>query len=271
MTFLQNFESIGNNCEFGFFLASQGINDGGLLRWAFVNDFAKLAGAIGRKMEGSFAFDALSPFSLTMAVDGATNIAYHTKMRIEDRDGLSFTDSNDERRAIHAVEASKFAYLRDKFFAELRSGGKVYVVKCNAGIPDSDVEALSASLLAHGDATILHVRSADAQNRAGTVIRSGPNLLTGFIDRFADYSKADDISKDCWLEICGAAWRMLHPDSKIESGALTFPELVAPSGLPSGFNADDYYMANPGVKEAGMDAAEHWLNHGWKERRALRL
>jgi hypothetical protein len=45
----------------------------------------------------------------------------------------------------------------------------------------------------------------------------------------------------------------------------------APMAVPEEFGAEEYYAANPGVKEAGMGAAEHYLNFGWKEGRPLRL
>ncbi len=39
--------------------------------------------------------------------------------------------------------------------------------------------------------------------------------------------------------------------------------------LPEGFDPDLYLEANPDVKRAGMDAAEHWLIYGRHEKRAI--
>lgn len=40
-------------------------------------------------------------------------------------------------------------------------------------------------------------------------------------------------------------------------------------GLPEGFDAERYYLANPDVRADGMPAADHWLNFGRFEGRAL--
>jgi hypothetical protein len=45
---------------------------------------------------------------------------------------------------------------------------------------------------------------------------------------------------------------------------------VREQALPRDFDAGLYYAANPDVKEAGVPAAEHWLNYGRHEGRALR-
>jgi hypothetical protein len=42
-----------------------------------------------------------------------------------------------------------------------------------------------------------------------------------------------------------------------------------PSTVPSFFDPSLYLQANPDVAAAGMDAAQHYLSHGWKERRPL--
>jgi Phytanoyl-CoA dioxygenase (PhyH) len=45
-------------------------------------------------------------------------------------------------------------------------------------------------------------------------------------------------------------------------------EGMAPA-LPPDFDAERYYQANPDVRAAGVDAAAHWMHHGWREGRAL--
>jgi hypothetical protein len=39
--------------------------------------------------------------------------------------------------------------------------------------------------------------------------------------------------------------------------------------LPRGFDAEAYYQANPDVRAANVDAAEHYRAHGWREGRRL--
>ena len=40
--------------------------------------------------------------------------------------------------------------------------------------------------------------------------------------------------------------------------------------LPNDFDPKAYLKANPDVKAARVDPAQHWLNHGYKEGRPLR-
>lgn len=261
----KSFESVGNNCEFGFLLASHSIEEGGLFKWAFVQDFHKLAAAISDRMKGSLAFEELRPFSQTMFVDSKTDIAFHTRMKIQN---LQFSESEEDRRFILREEVQKFNYLREKFFKSLANDKKIYVVKCNTGIANSAIDDLLIALRSYGDATLLHVRRADDENPAGTVIQNSEVLFTGFIDRFADYAQANDISKSCWDELCARVWNLKNPHAMVQIESIEYEKNDAPISVPEGFTAENYYLFNPGVKEAGMDAAEHYLNHGWKEGRA---
>ncbi|ENA37404.1 hypothetical protein HMPREF1487_04322 [Pseudomonas sp. HPB0071] len=44
----------------------------------------------------------------------------------------------------------------------------------------------------------------------------------------------------------------------------------APKEVPENFDPQLYLAANPDLLAAGVDPAQHYINHGWKERRALR-
>ena len=266
---MRHFESLGDNCEFGFVLAAHGINDGGLFRWARIQYFADLVSALDSRMVGSFSFESLSPCAPTMVVDSATGIAFHTRMEIEQDGGFIFSQSIEERLTIHELEKQKFTYLTEKFFSGTENGKKIYVIKSN---DEQSIIPVVEALRRHGDVAVLHVVEARPGHPPGTVSLSQPYLYTGFIDRFAPYEKADDISLACWTEICRNAWGLHCSIRGIDSESCEAEEIAVPGpSLPPGFNAQDDLMANPDVLEAGMDAAEHYLNHGWKECRALRL
>ena len=56
-----------------------------------------------------------------------------------------------------------------------------------------------------------------------------------------------------------------------------FIEMTAPqiqkaltAELPSAFDPEQYYLANPDVKLSGVDAAQHWLQYGKFEGRHLK-
>jgi hypothetical protein len=43
-----------------------------------------------------------------------------------------------------------------------------------------------------------------------------------------------------------------------------------PTKTPYGFNTEEYLDANPDVRAAGLDAAQHYITYGWAEGRKLR-
>jgi len=59
------------------------------------------------------------------------------------------------------------------------------------------------------------------------------------------------------------------PESFVQTSRMR-REDQAPATLPTDFDASLYLAANPDVAQAGQDAAHHYLNHGWRERRPLR-
>lgn len=55
-------------------------------------------------------------------------------------------------------------------------------------------------------------------------------------------------------------------DMRLRDGFFSRP----PAAVPKAFDAAAYLEANPDVAAAGVDPAEHYLNHGWREGRLLR-
>src|SRR5437016_5768301 len=76
---IAEFESLGDNCEFGFVQRHHGLEPGGLLRWASSN-FDGLVHALECRFTGLYQLDDLEPYTPNMVIDRKYGIAFHSAM-----------------------------------------------------------------------------------------------------------------------------------------------------------------------------------------------
>ena len=95
---------------------------------------------------------------------------------------------------------NKISYLVSKFKSSLSNKDKIFVIKNNANDLDQLSIDLAKEISKHGDAKILHVKSdmIDYTNNKEKIERLSSNLYLTYIDKFAAYNKADDVSKNGW-------------------------------------------------------------------------
>jgi hypothetical protein len=203
---LEKFESLGDNCEFGFLQRKFGLEPGGLLRWAISSPSALSLG-LGDRFANTFLFDNLLPSADDMVRDNAYGIYFHSMMRSNMRDGVrEFRDNVEKRQAIYKDEYEKIRYLTSKLIEQLEDATKIFVYKRNSGVSCEAIVDLKNKLTNFNSRCVLFVVS---QNMSGVpvghVSEHSPGLLIGAIDRFAPYERADDISADVWLELCEKA------------------------------------------------------------------
>jgi hypothetical protein len=203
---LRCFESLGDNCEFGFVQRANGYEDGGLLRWS-ISPLDKLIGCFDTDFKGLYAFDNLEPSAPDMVRDLATGLMFHTRMHSVDG---RFVLSDAARRELYADEKDKMDHLLSKFRRRIREPGTICVYKRNSGVVDSDAQRLQQSLNKLGPSTLLVVRSTDDPARWGTIERSDSGFLVGFVDAFAPYFAADQISFRIWDLLLQKTYRLLN-------------------------------------------------------------
>jgi hypothetical protein len=195
---LQRFESLGDNCEFGFAQRAYGIDTGGLLRWGF-SQFPSMIRAFQGNLQGIFQFDNLVPYTNDMVRDTRSNICFHSQMK---SNGTSFLADAQVRQSIFSVELSKIEYMTKKLLNRMKDPSVILVYKCNRNVSDTEIETLSETLAPFGSAQLLVVRTG---NDHGTVRRVNNRLMLGIIDRFAPYNEAHNVSLDLWMQIVRAA------------------------------------------------------------------
>ena len=188
------FESLGDNCEFGFVQRANGYEDGGLFRWS-ISPLDKLILCLDSKFIDFYLFDNLKPSAPDMVCDTATGLMFHTQMHSIDG---QFVLSQAGRREIYTKEKNKMDHLLDKFRRRMQEPGTICVYKRNSEVPDSDAKRLQQSLNKQGSSVLLLVRSTNDRARWGTVEQSSSGFLVGLIDRFAPYFAADQVSIRIW-------------------------------------------------------------------------
>lgn len=197
------FESLGNNCEFGFYLRSKGIDDGSLFRWSFIHNYAAINMLIKNKFNSFFNFDSIIPYSDTMVFDQSISIAFHSCMHSHIVDNKRvFLESNEKIKLLYAEEKNKYKYLVGKFLYGIKKLKKTYIIKENDNNIDlSVIKDISYSMNAIGPSRILVIFSTKDSEKLATFERYSEHILISYIDRFSDYTAAEKISEEGWNNI----------------------------------------------------------------------
>ena len=191
---LQRFESLGDNCEFGFVQRANGYEDGAILRWS-ISPLDKLILCLDNNFKDFYVFDNLEPSAPDMVRDTGTGLMFHTQMHSIDG---RFVLGDAVRQDIYAKEKSKMDHLLDKFRRRIQQPGTICVYKRNSGTTDDEAQRLQRSLNGLGQSTLLIVKSTDDQGQWSTVHRSPLGFLVGLLDEFAPYFAADQVSIRVW-------------------------------------------------------------------------
>lgn len=202
--FLMQFESLGDNCEFGLVQRRCGAEPLSLLRFSNIG-LRDLVLALEAKFEGLGALDTLrywtddSPRREYVLRDSRYSLTFHTFL---------YHGDVDESRLLQQ-QAARLTLLRRKLLEDLANGEKIFVIKRNDPAREEEIVALYAALNLYGRNTLLWVVPADERHQPGAVEPVLPGLLKGSIDRFAPNENAHDLSFELWLRLCLQARRIV--------------------------------------------------------------
>jgi capsular polysaccharide biosynthesis protein len=210
---MMEFESLGDNCEFGLVQRDAGAEPLGLFRFAGINApvdvrLEKLVAALDGELVGlgspenvSVELAGAEGRREFMAIESAYNLLYHTFLK----------EDEIEPEVLRKRESVRLQFLKRKLLEDLMNGEKIWVWKSNLNITLDRIERLVAALRRRGPNTLLWVVEADRDHAAGSVERVADGLLKGYVDKLAPYEAATDISAQGWLEVCQAAYNLLRP------------------------------------------------------------
>ncbi|KMK63961.1 hypothetical protein [Puniceibacterium sp. IMCC21224] len=196
---ITRFESLGDNCELGFVLKRHQIGYSSLLRWS-ITSIPVLCDLLRTDFAGLYAFDNLEPCAPKMLLDRGTGVKFHSDM-VRDRKFVA------NHRAVYDQEINKVMHLRLRLQTKLRDPNAIVIYKDKHTPPQSAVQDLADLVSARGGANLLYVTK-EGDQAPGSVVRKGPHLYYGRIDRFAEYATVQDSSADVWDAILGNADQM---------------------------------------------------------------
>lgn len=202
---LTKFESIGDNCEFGFVQRFHGAEPSSLFRWATAPIEGVIAG-LNDQWEHIFEHENMRPWAYDMAWDDRYRCAFHGEIRCEpDSEGhMQFAMDGEERKKALDTDQSKIRFLRDKTLKGLRTEDRIYVVKANAGLPFEQILELKAALDKYGNHKLLAVVQKDQVDWEGLTLFA-PNLKVATISQLASYSQVELAAYGEWTNLLQAA------------------------------------------------------------------
>ena len=199
---MMQFESLGENCEFGLVQRRCGAEPLGLLRFASA-PLEKLLSGLDGRFEGMGEPDQVEVNvsengSEYLVVDRRFGFLYHPWILVHEAE----PDQVRER------ETMRLSLLRRKLLEDLKEGRKIFVYHAMSPLDTAEASRLVAAIHTYGPGPLMWVELADDQHRAGTVEQLRPGFLKANIDRFAPGENAHDLSLECWIEICRNAFRL---------------------------------------------------------------
>ena len=255
---LSQFESLGDDCEFGYVQRRVGAEPLGLFRFASVPT-QQLVNALASRFD-----DIGIPENIEVFEDIYTGewlgrmqpygFVFHT--------GQLTTEVSAEKA--HASQAVRLRFLKRLFLEQIEAPRKIFVRHVQSGLPQNE-EVLSA-LHSYGPCKLLSVQLANEAFEAGSVIRVSEHLYIGYISSFWKYidgSFKSEISQ--WLSICKNVLR-LECDPEVPCAQLPplydFRNFVQRATWCNPCNSETLYKSNSTTIEhslTGDVAFPNWI------------
>ncbi|MEO9190842.1 MAG: hypothetical protein ABI224_12730 [Acetobacteraceae bacterium] len=196
---VQQFESLGDNCEFGLVQRYVLAEPLGLFRFNFLHR-AALIDMLDTEFRDVDHPEDIEVRRTTPAAD--SELCVHNRRYQYNYHTFRYDADADK---VRTQQLRVISFLKEKLIADLRGGEKILVRKGEHS-PDQAVDLLQR-LRRYGPAMLLWVVPEDEGNPAGTVRVLQPGLLQGFMDRFAPPTDAYDLSP-MWLTMLRNAYAL---------------------------------------------------------------
>jgi hypothetical protein len=197
---LQDFQSAGDDCEFGFIQREHGVQAISLLRFASIR-IDDLSRGLRTGFNGIAAPNRMQVFVPENAPghdylgrEGNYGLMYHTGIQ---PDAI-------EASTLKAKEIVRLRRLAEKFIEDAELAEHIFVVKYKAPPLPVQLARLLAAFRRRGPVTLLWVREATAGRAPGTAEYLLSGLIAGYVDRI-DTAPLTNISTRSWLTMCAAA------------------------------------------------------------------
>jgi hypothetical protein len=221
------FESLGENCEFGLVQRRCGAEPLGLLRFASA-PLPKLLRALQNRFEGmgrpeNVEVQVSGNGREYMVLDKVYGFLYHAWVLVGEKTA----------EEVAAREVKRVPFLIRKLIEDLEGGHKIFVYHSMSEVEPGDIQELASAIRKYGTSTLLWVNLADTENAVGSVKCEADGLLIGHVDRFAPGEDAHDLSLDAWTAMCKNAWDPKPIMPAVPEQISHPPRLILPPGVPS--------------------------------------
>ncbi len=196
---LQQFASIGDNCEFGMAQRYAKAEPLDLLRFAAM-PFEHLAAGLGNGFE---AIERLEELQFTIYEAGGRREYVLHQRRYELQSHTSVEEGQMSTiRLLGASERRKLDVLGRLFRADLAQAQRIFVFKRNDVRSAAYAMPLFQRLRQWGANTLLHVVQGENGHPPGHVEVLADGFLRGYIDRFSGYDNAAVQPSPAWIDLC---------------------------------------------------------------------
>jgi len=219
---LRDFESLGENCEFGIAQRKMDTEVLGLFRFGYTSLESLLRG-----FADDFAAIA-DPNAVTVSLSDGKRPEYVLAVEAYKMRWHTFVHADQgEAEATRRQQATKLGFVRRKFLETLRASRKIFVIKRLAPLSEAEVRPVWEALNRQGRNTLLFVVPGAAPGRDGEVERIAPGLLRGHIGAFAPNEDVMSATRAAdWLRLAANAWALHAHD--LAAAAPVAPEPPAP-------------------------------------------
>lgn len=200
---LSEFESLGNNCEFGLVQRYAGLENLGLLKFS-ASPIENLIHALNTNFELYGCEGDLQLY------DHSTRYLFCASRNYGFDYNTGQLAGTVDVAGILRKEARKIAYLKRRLLEDLRSGDKIFVRKGDGDQSSGQVLDLMRAVRRHGPSKLLWVRASEDANTASHVQWGPDGLLEGRIAGFAPYDDVTSTELPQWLDLCRRTWQLVH-------------------------------------------------------------
>ena len=192
-TLMLEFESLGENCEFGVVQRYYGAEPLGLLRFTATPP-QLLTTALLHRFDGVGEAD-----NTTLRVHRDEYVTEDTRYHMSMHTFIRAGNEDREKRFINICRRLRF--LRDKLISDLEACEKSFVYGYHDVLPDDQIRLMWDAMQRYGKNRLLFVQPTDDESAIGTTHALEPNLLIGFVDR----ASVETPSFEIWLSLCRKA------------------------------------------------------------------
>jgi hypothetical protein len=200
---LREFESLGDNCEFGIVQRKLGLEVLGLMRFGNTSLRSLLTG-----LDDEFQA-ALRPEEISLGTGSGDPPEYVLQLPRYGMRWHTFVRRGEmDESAVLERETVKLGYLRRRFYQGLKTGRKIYLLKREHPLSLAEAMPVLLELNRHGPNTLLYVGTATDGRRPGSVDLMAPGLMRGHLAGFAPTDDVETVDPTDWLRLAANAMRL---------------------------------------------------------------